>query len=105
MRRRGGGCALADSGLEFGKEPRTDLGALKEHNRARLDIAPAMPSSRRETLCAGAMSMHWMHTVYLGIGSNLGDRQGNILQALQKLRARASIEALSSYYETQPVAG
>lgn len=53
----------------------------------------------------GAMSKHGMHTVYLGIGSNLGDRQGNILQALQKLRARASIEAFSSYYETQPVAG
>jgi GTP cyclohydrolase-4 len=51
------------------------------------------------------MSVESMHTVYLGIGSNLGDRQGNILQALQKLRARATIEALSSFYETQPVAG
>ena len=46
-----------------------------------------------------------MSTVYLGLGSNLGDRQGNILQALQKLRARARVEAVSSYYETQPVAG
>jgi len=43
-----------------------------------------------------------MHTVYLGIGSNLGDRQGNILQALQKLRARCTIEAVSAYYETPP---
>ena len=46
-----------------------------------------------------------MHTVYLGIGSNLGDRQGNILQALQKLRALGRVEAVSSYYETQPQAG
>ena len=46
-----------------------------------------------------------MHTVYLGLGSNLGERQGNILQALQKLRAGCRIEAVSSYYETQPQAG
>jgi GTP cyclohydrolase-4 len=46
-----------------------------------------------------------MHTVYIGIGSNLGDRQGNILQALQKLRAISTIGAVSAYFETQPVAG
>jgi GTP cyclohydrolase-4 len=46
-----------------------------------------------------------MYSVYLGIGSNLGDRQGNILQALQKLRARATVEAVSSYYETPPASG
>ncbi len=44
-----------------------------------------------------------MHTVYVGLGSNLGDRQGNILQALQKLRRESKIEAVSSYYETPPV--
>ena len=44
-----------------------------------------------------------MHTALIGIGSNLGDRQGNILQALQKLRARAEIEAVSSFYQTDPV--
>jgi GTP cyclohydrolase-4 len=43
--------------------------------------------------------------VYLGVGSNLGDRQGNILQALQKLRAIANVETVSAYYETQPAAG
>ncbi len=46
-----------------------------------------------------------MHTVYLGLGSNLGERQGNILQALQKLRPQCRIEAVSSYFETQPQAG
>jgi GTP cyclohydrolase-4 len=46
-----------------------------------------------------------VHTVYLGLGSNLGERQGNILQALQKLRAGCRIEAVSSYYETQPQSG
>jgi GTP cyclohydrolase-4 len=44
-----------------------------------------------------------MHTVLIGVGSNLGDRQGTILQALQKLRSFAEIEAVSSYYETPPI--
>src|SRR5476649_686210 len=44
-----------------------------------------------------------MYTVLLGAGSNLGDRQGTILQALQKLRRFAQVEAVSSYYETPPV--
>ncbi len=44
-----------------------------------------------------------MYVVYIGAGSNLGDRQSNILQALQKLRKEARIEAVSSYYETPPV--
>ncbi|MFQ6057956.1 MAG: 2-amino-4-hydroxy-6-hydroxymethyldihydropteridine diphosphokinase [Anaerolineae bacterium] len=47
--------------------------------------------------------MNEIHQVYLGLGSNLGDRQSNILQALQKLRAEISIEAVSSCYETEPV--
>jgi len=46
-----------------------------------------------------------MHTVYIGLGSNLGDRQGNILALLQKLRALGSIDAVSSYYEAAPAGG
>jgi GTP cyclohydrolase-4 len=44
-----------------------------------------------------------MSTIYIGVGSNLGDRQANILQALQRLRLRCRVEAVSSYYETEPV--
>src|SRR6202022_174998 len=46
-----------------------------------------------------------MHTVYVGVGSNLGDRQSTILAALQRLRREASVEAVSSYYETPPAGG
>jgi GTP cyclohydrolase-4 len=46
-----------------------------------------------------------MHVVYVGLGSNLGDRQGTILAALQRLRREARIEAVSSYYETPPTGG
>lgn len=44
-----------------------------------------------------------LHKVFLGLGANLGDRQGNILQALQYVQARASITKVSSFYETAPV--
>ena len=46
-----------------------------------------------------------MHTVLIGLGSNLGDRQGTILGALQKLRVEARIESVSSYFETPPAGG
>jgi GTP cyclohydrolase-4 len=46
-----------------------------------------------------------MHTVFVGIGSNLGDRQSTILTALQRLRARTRVEAVSSFYETAPANG
>jgi GTP cyclohydrolase IV len=47
--------------------------------------------------------MDELHRVYLALGANLGDRQGNLLQALQRIRARASVEKISSCYETRPV--
>ncbi len=42
---------------------------------------------------------------YLGFGSNLGDRAGNIRAACQELGAhpKISVERLSSLYETAPV--
>ncbi len=46
-----------------------------------------------------------MHRVYLGIGSNLGDRQANILAALQRLRARVTVVAVSAFYESAPAEG
>ncbi len=46
-----------------------------------------------------------MRTVYVGIGSNLGDRQSTILAALQRLRKEARIDEVSSYFETPPANG
>ena len=45
-----------------------------------------------------------MHTVYIGVGSNLGDRQANILAALQRIRTFARIEVVSAYYEMAAIA-
>ena len=42
-------------------------------------------------------------TAYLGLGSNLGDRQGNLNRALEFLSQRLRIERVSSVYDTEPV--
>jgi 2-amino-4-hydroxy-6-hydroxymethyldihydropteridine diphosphokinase len=44
--------------------------------------------------------------VYLGLGSNLGDREGHLERGLAALRARGvRLGAVSSVYETEPVGG
>jgi 2-amino-4-hydroxy-6-hydroxymethyldihydropteridine diphosphokinase len=42
-------------------------------------------------------------TVYLGLGSNLGDREQNISRAIEMLSHWLHVEKVSSYYETEPV--
>lgn len=42
-------------------------------------------------------------TVYLSLGSNVGDRQKHLGEAIEKLRELGSVAAVSSFYETEPV--
>jgi len=42
-------------------------------------------------------------TVYLGLGANLGDRKRNLSRALELLSQHATVEKVSSVYETEPV--
>jgi len=44
-----------------------------------------------------------MATVYLGLGSNLGNRARNIYGALRRLGSFVSLREISSLYETEPV--
>jgi GTP cyclohydrolase IV len=44
-----------------------------------------------------------MVTVYLGLGSNLGDRQNNLKQALEFLSQRLRLEKVSAMYDSEPV--
>lgn len=44
-----------------------------------------------------------MAEVFLGLGSNLGDREGNLRGALRRLEVGVAIGAVSSFYETDPV--
>jgi len=41
--------------------------------------------------------------VYLGLGANLGDRESNLVEALNRLRHHLEVRQVSSTYETDPV--
>ena len=43
------------------------------------------------------------HTVYLSLGSNVGDRAVQISSAIERLHAIGEVTAVSSLYETSPV--
>jgi 2-amino-4-hydroxy-6-hydroxymethyldihydropteridine diphosphokinase len=43
------------------------------------------------------------NTVYLSLGSNLGDRAATLLEALRRIRQLGAVVAVSSVYETEPV--
>lgn len=42
-------------------------------------------------------------TVYLSLGSNVGDREGNLRAAIERLAELGDVIAVSSFYETEPV--
>ena len=44
-----------------------------------------------------------MKLAYLSLGSNIGDRAGNLNAAIDRLRAFGEVVAVSSFYETEPV--
>ena len=43
------------------------------------------------------------NSVYLSLGSNLGDREANLQRAVEALQEELTVSALSSLYETEPV--
>ena len=51
-------------------------------------------SSRRESIPV---------KIYLGLGSNMGDRHDNLVLALDALARKISIKTVSSVYDTKPV--
>ena len=42
-------------------------------------------------------------TVYLGLGSNMGNRQANLEKALELLSQRLRVEKISTIYDTEPI--
>jgi 2-amino-4-hydroxy-6-hydroxymethyldihydropteridine diphosphokinase len=51
------------------------------------------------------MAPDGLHRVYIGIGSNLGDRRANTLEAMQRVRALpdTKLTRSSSLYESEPL--
>ena len=43
-----------------------------------------------------------LHTIYLALGANLGDRGANLRSAVERLRDAVAVERMSSVYETEP---
>jgi 2-amino-4-hydroxy-6-hydroxymethyldihydropteridine diphosphokinase len=41
--------------------------------------------------------------VYVALGSNLGDKAGNLKEAIQRLEALGEVLSVSSFYRTEPV--
>lgn len=58
-------------------------------------ISPLFPNIGNEPVAT--------HTVYLALGSNMGDRRSNLAAAVQGLREVMEISQVSSLYETEPV--
>ena len=43
------------------------------------------------------------HTVYLGLGTNLGDKENNLLAAVEEIKKRVGeVTSLSAFYATEP---
>jgi 2-amino-4-hydroxy-6-hydroxymethyldihydropteridine diphosphokinase len=43
------------------------------------------------------------HLVYLSLGSNVGDREKHLRDAISRLEGRGRVLSVSSFYETEPV--
>jgi 2-amino-4-hydroxy-6-hydroxymethyldihydropteridine diphosphokinase len=44
-----------------------------------------------------------LHNVYISLGSNLGEQEANLRNALDRLSALGMVVAVSAFYETEPV--
>ena len=43
------------------------------------------------------------NVAYLSLGSNIGDREAHLREAIRRLETTGKVSALSSFYETEPV--
>jgi 2-amino-4-hydroxy-6-hydroxymethyldihydropteridine diphosphokinase len=53
--------------------------------------------------CALSPSIPVKKLVYLSLGSNVNDREANLLAGISALEALGTVPAVSSFYETEPV--
>lgn len=51
----------------------------------------------------GDFQSHTVHEVYLGLGSNLGDRDALLREAVERLSTAVTVTAVSSIYDTAPL--
>ncbi len=65
---------------------------------------PWAPIGRPLDYAAVQFERGW-HTAYIALGSNMGDKENNIKQAIKKLKdsPRIKVSKVSAFYETEPV--
>ncbi len=51
----------------------------------------------------GQRIIRGMHTAFLSLGSNVGDRSAQLREACDRLRETGEVVRISSYYETEPI--
>jgi len=56
-----------------------------------------------ENLCRKLNYCAVQKTIYLSLGSNVGDREGNLKSAIDRLSVLGKVEGVSAFYETEPV--
>lgn len=56
-----------------------------------------------QNLCRNEQTALVRKTVYISLGSNVGDREQNLRHAIEHLRKLGEAKAVSSVYETEPV--
>jgi len=85
---------------------------IKHSSRSRtLQVSNLVPSrliflwkGLRESRKLSPGLVRKMHKiVYLSLGSNVGDREANLRNAIDKLSELGEVAAVSSFYETEPV--
>jgi len=53
--------------------------------------------------CARRVKQKHMSIAYLSLGSNIGDREAHLREAIERLGGTGRVTAVSSFYETEPV--
>lgn len=72
-------------------------------SRTATGIANALREAHAVSTSASSTAARTEHRVAIALGSNIGDRQGNLVAALQRLRTVVRIDRISSVYDTLPV--
>lgn len=65
-------------------------------------MTPSLPSKDEQAVLSSPGEQSVLPLVFLGLGSNLGDRAAHLRAALKELASVLQIERISSVYETAP---
>lgn len=92
---------IADEVLAFDRVEAVDVTLTKLRPPIAVDAENTAVRIRR-TRAEAEMSPHTLHTAYVALGSNLGDRPGFLRLGVRGL---GNVTAMSDVYETDPVGG